>query len=48
MLGRFDTDRINELALAPIRDMPPALLASLIGLLTIGLPGEPRPRLAVV
>lgn len=26
VLGRFRIDRINELALAPIRDMPPALL----------------------
>ena len=28
VLGRFNIDRINELALAPIRDMPPALLVA--------------------
>lgn len=28
LLGRFDIDRVNELALAPIRDMPPALLVA--------------------
>lgn len=28
LLGRFDVDRVNELALAPIRDMSPALLVA--------------------